>query len=167
MKKWGVRLISIYFLLWAIIEGIALANGTSKAPFYLVSDNLRLDVITPIEICLLLYISVQLMLFAKNGRTWALIILSWAVLRVGVVLVFILSWTAFNTPLKLGNYQVVYKLDMGFVKSDSPLLISISAIGMFIVILTSLYFLLRKDVKALFEPPKISDIPQIATDVKV
>lgn len=167
MKKWGVRLIGILFLLWAISEGIALANGTSRAPFYFVTDNIRLNVITPIEICLLLYISVQLMLFAKNGRTWALIMLSWAVLRIGVVLVFILSWAAFNTPLKLGNYQVAYKLDMGFIKPDSPLLISISAIGMFIVILTSLYFLLRKDVKALFEPPTILDVPQTVTDRKV
>ncbi len=164
MKKWGVRLISIYFLLWAIIEGSALANGTSRAPFYLVSDNLRLDIITPIEICLLLYISFQLMFFTKNGRIWALIMLSWAVLRSGVV--FILSWVTFNAPLKLGNYQLDYKLDMGFVKSDSSLLISVFATGMFMAFLASLYYLLRKDVKALFEPP-ILDIPQVVTDLKI
>jgi hypothetical protein len=160
MKKWGVRLIAIYFLLWAIGEGIALANGTSKAPFYLVSDNIRLDVITPIEICLLLYISFQLIFFVKNGRTWALIVLSWAVLRSGVV--FILSWITFNAPLKLGDYQLAYKLDMGLVKSDSPLLISIVAAGMFIAFLMSLYYLLRKDIKALFKPSIIHAITEQA-----
>ncbi|MBI5297834.1 MAG: hypothetical protein HY869_20335 [Chloroflexi bacterium] len=157
MKKWGVRLIAIYFFLWAIRDSIALANGTSNSFLHFYIGEISLDIMTPIQICLLLIAGFQLMIFDKNGRIWALVILCWNLLQFGMSL-FFLSLTNFKMPLR---FQSIF----GDLDASHGILIIVA--WMTLIFLVPLFYLLRNDVKVLFEPPTIPDIPKTVTDVKV
>ncbi|MFZ5880072.1 MAG: hypothetical protein ACOY0R_11935 [Chloroflexota bacterium] len=165
MKKWGVRLIGILFLLQAISTTIAYANGISPSfSGYVEVDNVKLDITTPILICLFLYAGFQLARCKESGRIWALILLWPSV--IASLLFFVEALVTYNSPIVAGKWKIGLEVFWlwGQEKTilDSP--IRVFVVGLFMIFyLVPLYYLLRKDVKALFEPPTTSAITESAS----
>lgn len=157
MKKWGVRLIGVLFLLWAVKDTFALADGTSNGFLKYVVGDIWIDVSTPIQICLFLYAGFQVIRLDKSGRTWALIMLFWNILWSGLALFFL-----FSIPI---NGTLMFHSIFGDLNASQGVIINI--VWITLMFLIPLFYLLRKDIKALFEPPTIPDVPQAVTDVRV
>ncbi len=167
MKKWGVRLIGILFLLWAVSSFIDWLRGSEEGflGFYI---NIFGSNISPlVEVFILLYTSYYIFKFDKRGRIWALILL-WPS-SIASLLFFIKTLVTYNSPIVVVKWTVgleVFWLQ-GQEKTILDMPIRVLVVGLFMILsLAALYYLLRKDIKALFEPPTIPDITQIATDVK-
>jgi FtsH-binding integral membrane protein len=92
MNKWGVRLIGIYFIVWAIHDFFGLLTGQfSKEGFMgIIINAFGHDIATWIGAFLCLYIGIQLIRFDQRGRRWALILLwPWVIIS-GFLLVWII-----------------------------------------------------------------------------
>ena len=156
MKKWGVRLIGILFLLSAVSAFGKLFKG-GEASFWGIYINIfGWDISSLVNICVSFYIGYSLLKFNKMGRTWALTLLWLGVFSSAWAFVFSLTAIKANQTI-----------DTRFGEIDAFLFIILLYLGIFIALSVPLYYLERRDIKALFEPPTIPDISQTATDVKV
>jgi len=156
MKKWGVRLIGILFLLLAIGDASSLMGGTSNGFIIYTLGGIRLDITNIITFCLNSYIGFQLIRVNNSGRILAILILWWGILSSACVFIFSLSATKPNQILdtRVGEIDAFLYIILFFA----------ATIAMYSMLL---YYLERKDIKALFEPLIIPEIPQTVTDVKV
>ena len=155
MNKWGVRLISCYFFVWAISDVYKLATGTSSNKFfgfYFSSNGENLAFMAWAEVVALAYIGFQLLRFHPGGRYWSLAVLWLMTLEAGGFLIWMivllakdffegkssgLAWNC-NCPIWHGEVRGLPAVLLYFVV-------------VFIFIFIPTYFLMRKDVKQLFE----------------
>jgi hypothetical protein len=165
MNKWGVRLISVYFFAWAISKAVGIDNskGSSysiKLPFY--NHSGQIDLMGWIGVCVLLYVSYNLLRFNAASRTIALISLWPSVIGIGFFLALI-TYYAINA-LVSGTYATADS-SMTFYffhtkwpgEVTNPALIFLIIAGKFMLALAPLYILMRKDLKRLFDKPVVAD----------
>jgi len=160
MNKWGVRVIAIYFCVWSIHDFFGLLTGQlSKEGFMgLIIDAFGYDIAPWIGAFVCLYIGVQLIRLDPKGRRCALFLL-WLWM---IISGFYLVWMVFSPTSNFfsdANMSVVWRLFYtdwpGEVKGSYKNFLMYIGIFIFYSILT--YFLMRKDVKRLFEKHVTAD----------
>ena len=156
LAKWGVRLIGLCFFLWATsnLIDVVTVSGNTKG-FYGITMTLSddIDITAWIGIYILFYTGVQLMRFDKRGRIWALI-LHWPLVIVLGVL-FIASIILLFMPSFYESLPFSFAPKVRFLQivAETPLETSLFFLLDFVYFAAPLYFLLRKDTKALFNIP--------------
>lgn len=158
MKKWGVRLIGFYFLIRAVSEVYQLITGTRHAKgffgIYLRSNNNSIDAIDImawIGVYILIYTGIQLIRFDRRGRTWALILFWPSVIFMGTL--FMVSLISFFYPSIYEDLHIPIAPTLSLFKrkAETPFEIFLFLGFGFSYCLIPLYYLLRKDTKALFQ----------------
>lgn len=164
MNKWGVRLISCYFFIWAISNVLKLifspgrSDGFFGISFYLPSynDSPQIDVLGWFAAYLLFYAGIQLLRFDRGGRTWALIMLwPYTIFSGALFLAALVSF--FSSPVReylASSIKCNYPLQS--CKPETSLAFSLLLGWGFVYVLIPLYFLLRKNSKELFIKPTVS-----------
>lgn len=152
MNKWGVRLIGCYFLIWAISDLVELIIGTHSKKgfmgFYIEIGGL--DIAPWIGVCILFYTVFQLVRFDNSGRIWALIML-WPYTIIWGAL-FIAALVSFFSPPVRERLSSSFTWTWTMVpKPEPPVGFSLFVGVVFINFLVPLYYLLRKNTKALFQ----------------
>ena len=158
MNKWGVRLISAYFFVWAISKAVGIDNSKGSSynielPFYKHSG--QIDLVGWIGVCVLLYVGYNLLRFDSTSRTIALISLWPSVIGMGVFFVLI-TYSAINAFLSGAYATADSSMTFYFFhikwpgEITNPALIYSIIVGRLMLVLAPLYFLMRKDVKQLF-----------------
>ncbi len=156
MNKWGVRLISCYFFIWAISDVYKLISGTRHAKgflgFHLTyhGENINIDSMAWAGVVILVYAAFQLLRFHPSGRYWALTVLWVSTLLSGfsfIWLIVLLANAFYNgTGIDFSNPK--------WLGEDSrPIAALLLFVGAFLFYFISVYFLMRKDVKQLFQKP--------------
>jgi hypothetical protein len=153
MNKWGVRLVGVFFVVWAVHDFFGLLTGqlSQKGFMGLIIENNGHDIAPWIGAFLIIYIGVQLIRLDQKGRLWALILL-W--LRV-VVLGFFLAWTALSPTSNFFSktdmsvvLHVFYTDWPGVIRGPNS--IYLLFVGTFLFHSALTYYLMRKDVIQLF-----------------
>ena len=162
MKKKGVRLVGVFFVVWAIHNFFGLLTGQlSKKGFMgLIIESGGHDIAPWIGACLFLYIGVQLIRLDPRGRLWALTFLWLSV----IVLGFYLAWIVLsptsnffsNTDMSI-IWHFFYTDWPGEIKG--PYNNYSVFIGVFLFYSALTYFLMRKDIKQLFEKSVTTEEP--------
>jgi hypothetical protein len=153
MNKWGVRLIALLFIILAISNVYRLVTGTGRS-----SDDLGIAyngkpvyIMAGIWAGIYFYTGFHLLKFHQKGRDWALFLLWPSTILVGLVCILVITvsvlslYTRTALPIDLNprwGSQI-----------NNPISVSIIFIGGFLLIFIPTYFLMRKDVKQLFEKP--------------
>lgn len=136
MNKWGVRLIGFLFLIEAIYYFLPLITKTWHPTGFW-----EIDLVYAI---VFLYTGIQLLRFHPSGRNWALFILWLSTLLSGFFLVWI-SLSLTTTSIYFANPQWLNE-------SSRPIFALLLFVGAVIIFLfVPIYFLMRKDVKQLFQ----------------
>jgi hypothetical protein len=156
MKKWGVRLIACLFFIRAIsgaynlIAYIGPAGSFSGWVMEFNGWNINTDFMGWVELVIPVYIGFQLLRFNPSGRFWALTILWLATLSLGGFLIWLSVLVAqafyYNKPMNFSHTNW-----FGEIRGPIPFLLFLASIFVFYAIPT--YYLMRKDVKQLFEKP--------------
>lgn len=157
MKKWGVRLIGFYFLIGAIFDLLGLVMGTrSKKGFLgLIITNShanQVDIMGWIGVFVLAYAGYYLLRLDARGRLWTLIVLwPWVIISGFYLAWIVLSPTSTffsNANMSMG-WHFFYTDWPGEI--NGPYRIYSLFIGIFLFYSALTYFLMRKDVKQLFQ----------------
>ena len=156
MKKWGVRLIGIYFFVWAISGVYNLIAYTGPAGSYTgwVMEfggwSINTDFMAWLELIILVSIGFQLLRFQPSGRFWALTVLWLVTLLLGGVLIWMTALVAkafyYNETMELSHTNW-----FGEIRGPIPVLVFLA--GAVVLYFIPTYFLMRKDVKQLFQRP--------------
>jgi hypothetical protein len=163
MNKWGVRLISCYFFIWAISNVLKLIFSPSRADglfgihFYLPSYNgsPQIEILGWFAAYILLYTGIQLLRFDKRGRTWALIMLWPYTITSGTLFIAALI-SFFSSPVRKHlTSSINCNFGVGSCKPETSLALSALLGWGFVYCLTPLYFLLRKNTKEIFIKPTV------------
>lgn len=155
MNKWGVRLIALLFIILAVsdVYGVITGarNGQSFTRFHI--NVLGIDFMPWVEIVILVYAGIQLLRFQPSGRYSALFIFGLAILASGIGLILIvvvlidslISGTSFplTTNIRGNNWFSE--------PGGSVVYVVLLAVVLIIIYFIPAYFLMRKDVKQLFE----------------
>jgi hypothetical protein len=156
MRRWGIRLLGIFFLFWAISDLVGLIKGTHPPRGFMGIDlgitynGESIGIMAWIGVCVLAYTGFCLLRLNPQGHKWALILLWLSILKLvlALVLIIILSLksqivpTALTTSINYLSYSI--KLD----KSGSFL--AITGVS-FLFYAIQIYFLTRNDVKTEFQ----------------
>lgn len=163
MNKWGVRLISVYLSIWAITNAYKIISGHSKNTFFGLGFNLfghTLDFLAWAEVAFLVYIGFQLFRFQSGGRNSALFLFWWLSISSAGFLIWMIVVTA-NDLYKGEIPSLALNLNnptwFGELRGFSAAWFYFVVILVFYFIPT--YFLMRKDVKQLFEKPVTIEEP--------
>lgn len=154
MNKWGVRLIGCLFLIRAISDAYPLIVNNGNAEdlgWRVLFFGANLSGFMPwLVITLLIYIGAQLLRFQPSGRDWALIILWLSTLAWGGILIWVIFLIAkaffYNETMELSHSSW-----FGEIRGPIPTILLLA--GVFIAYFVLSYYLMRKDVKFLFEKP--------------
>lgn len=163
MKKWGVRLIGCYFFTWGISEVYKLIIGTSSNSFFGIittQNGEEVAFMAWVGVIVYLYIGFQLLRFDPRGRLWALTIFWLSVIALG----FYLAWLALSpTSNFFSDVEMSVVLRVLFTdwpgEINGPTRIYSLLVGIFLFYSFLTYFLMRKDVKQLFEKTIIAEGP--------
>lgn len=157
MNKWGVRLIAVYFFVWAISDLYKLLTGNGNTGDFLGLEykGNPIAVMGWIKVVVYLYVGIQLLRFKPSGRNWALFIFGLASLVSSVYLVVIAAvW--FNSYFTLEEFPFTVNFPgsawLGEIGSSIIAVAIIVGVFSFFYFLP-FYFLIRKDVNSLFEEP--------------
>lgn len=152
MNKLGVRLIALVFIIGAITDVYGLVTGTRHAQgglgfdLGLTYNGKPIDVMAWMEVVVLLYAGIQLLRFHPSGRNWALFIFWVMTVFAGIFLFWFIGSLA-TASIQISNPP--------WLSENSRSIFAILLlIGIIIVFcLVPIYFLMREDVKQLFEKP--------------
>lgn len=154
MTKWGVRLIACYFFVWAISDFYGLVTSTRTAKGFLSFDlgltynGEHIDVIAWLGVAILLYAGFQLLRFHPSGYDLTLLIFWLSFFSLGFSLVWLVIWLN-SDSVDLSNVVTI-------VGIKGTILAQLLVAAFFVLHSSVLYFLYRKDTKALFNIPAIS-----------
>jgi len=164
MNKWGVRLIAVYFCVWAIFDFYTLTTGNGKTNGFLgfelaVSQNGKpVDVMAWLQAFVFMGVAVRLLSFEPGGRYWALFVFWIKSIKSAGFLVWMIV-VSINDFYKTDIPNLALKINIpiwvGELKGFSVALFYFVVFLIFYFIPT--YFLMRKDVKCLFEKPVVAD----------
>ena len=159
LTKLGVRLIGIFFFIRAVADVYGLITHTRSAEgflgFYMnFNDDGKpiIDIMAWVGVVIMIYVCFQLFRFHPSGRNWALTIY-WLLLLegAGYSIWLIISWVKdffggkdFSFALNINN-----PVWQGEVSGLFAILLYFGVVVVFIFI--PVYFLMRKDVKQLFQ----------------
>src|SRR5262245_3363092 len=137
MKKWGIQLIGIFFLFWAILELIELLTETNSSQGFLeitVTTSYPVDLMAWIGVFVLAYTGYHLLRLNSQGHTLALVILGLYALYSGVyfILIVILSTASLTSSTPL--FITLDFLNKSFKIDNPTALITIGALFLFYVI---------------------------------
>ena len=161
MNKWGVRLIALLFVIRVILHAYNLITYTGPAGSYsgwvmeFGEWNINTDFMAWAEIIILAYAGFQLFRFQPSGRYWALFTLWISTLVSGVFLVRITGvaiWAFYQREPIEAYFTVKFWNTVG-TKVDGVIPLLLVYVGNFVFYLVPTYYLMRKDVKQLFEKP--------------
>jgi hypothetical protein len=161
MNKWGVRLIACLFFIRAIsdiyelIANTGSAEGSSLGWRVIIGGANLSSFMAWVEIIILVFAGVQLLRFQPSGRYWALFTLWISTLVSGVFLIrMIVGVTkAFYQHEPIEAYFTISFGDTVGNKVEGVIPLLLLFVGAFVFYLVPVYFLMRKDVKQLFEKP--------------
>lgn len=158
MNKWGVRLIAVYVFLWAISDFYKLITGNGRTHgffgfVWMFSNNGNsIDFMAWLQAIVLVGVGINLLRFQSGGRYWALFIFWWtSIMSAGfliwMIVVSVIDLSKGEIPgLAVNLNNLIWG---GEIRGFS------AAFYYFVVILIfyfiPLYFLMRKDIKQLFE----------------
>lgn len=154
MNKWGVRLIGLFFIVWAMQLAIRLITGNHPPHgfLFLVVDIDGIDLAAWIGVCVLVCIGYRLLALDPRSRFWALIMLWFLSIGYG--------WYFLKTIISVFSHSSLDPITLNFWPSqwNSPKLESTEiqlgvTLATFLYFAIPLYYLLRKDVKQLFQRP--------------
>lgn len=172
MMKWGVRLISFCFGLWAVSTIVRIIlNPSDAGGFFGIYIDFSIKIYPYLtfpqvdfnawgEVCVLLLIGYYLLRFNPTARSVALIILWPSVLWNG--LLFLWSFIAvFFARSSSEMYMALHPFgtEWKFIGLDVPLFTGSS----FILEILPIYLLMRKDVKMEFQKQEVPE-PKPATE---
>lgn len=156
MKKWGVWLISISFLVGAVLNyldvilqknpsygfvGFHFQYNSGPSPSALVP---QFDPMALVGLCVNLYIAYNLFKFRNDGRVWALVVL-WL-----YALNFMVWFVLFCIKNHVSPFSMIdFSVSFSNYIFNCPLILLSGVPFLFYII--QVYFLMRKDVKAEFQ----------------
>jgi len=156
MRRWGIRLIGIFFLFWAISNLFGLIDGTRPPRGFMGIDlgitynGETIGIMAWIGVSVLAYTGLCLLMLNPQGHKWALILLWLSILKLvlALVLVIILSLEAHTSPTSL--ITSVNYLSYS-IKIDKPgSFLAITGVS-FLFYAIQIYFLMTNDVKTEFQ----------------
>jgi hypothetical protein len=155
MNKWGVRLIGACFFVMATSDFYKLITGNGRTNGFLGFDlGLKrygnpIEVMAWIEAAFFIYVGVQLLRFRPSGRYGALLVLGLASIGsgFGLVLVIAILINHFIT----GTSHPFTASNMWLGEIGEGIVAGVVMTGIFISFFIPAYFLMRKDVKPLFD----------------
>lgn len=150
MNKWGVRLISCLFFIWAISGIHRLIIGTSSKEFFglsLTYHGEKLVFMAWAQVVVLVYIGFQLLRFRPSGRYWALTVLWLGMLGTGWLLIWMIisALKAFYHNEAIDFYYTTW---FGEIRDLAVLLFYA---GILVYLFIPAYYLLRANTKKLFQ----------------
>jgi hypothetical protein len=161
MNKWGVRLIGIYFFVWAISQFVKYVTITRNEHGFwgfdlgLAHNGKLIDVIGLMGVVILIFAGFQLLRFQASGRYSALFILRLAILASGIGIILTVAVlidsliTGTSFPLTTN-----FRGNSWLSEPGGSIVYVVLLAGVFIIIyFIPAYYLMRKDVKQLFEKP--------------
>jgi hypothetical protein len=162
MRRWGIRLIGIFFLFWAIsnlfglIEGIRPPRGFMGIDLGITYNGESIGIMAWIGVCVLAYTGLCLLMLNPQGHKWALILLWLSVLKLvlALVLIIILSLKSQIVPTSLTTSINYLSYSIKIDKSGSFL--AITGIS-FLFYAIQIYFLMRNEVKTEFQRQETLD----------
>lgn len=156
MRKWGIRLIGIFFLFWAIsdlvrlIKGIRPPRGFMGVDLGITYNGETIGIMAWIGVCVLVYTGFCLLKLNPQGHKWALILLWLSILKLvlALVLIIILSLKSHTSPASLMTSVNYLSYSIKFDKPGSFL--ALTGVS-FLFYAIQIYFLMRNDVKMEFQ----------------
>jgi hypothetical protein len=156
MKKWGVRLIALFFIIRAVSSIYGLISGTFRVNGFLGFDftynGKPTGIMAWVSVAIFLYVGVQLLRFHQSGRDSALFVLG---LEMFVSAIFLI-WMSVLWVKDFGENKgsgLAWNLSLFHWHSEIRGLsvVIVYFVEIFIFLFIPFYFLKRKNVKQLFE----------------
>ena len=155
MNKWGVRLIAVYLFAWAISDFYKLLTDNENMGDFLglESYGTPVPIMGWIEVVIYIYAGIQLLRFKPSGRNWALFIFGLLSLFSGAFLVVMVAvWI--NSYFTLAEFPLTFDFPgsawLGEIGTSIISMALLVGLILFFYFLPT-YFLMRKDVKRLFD----------------
>lgn len=175
MNKWSVRLAGWYFIIWALLTAIGfILSPTHAGGFFGIYMNNSVSYSLPIigsgaipqidlmalgKSIFLLLVGYFILQFQSSARFAALIVLwpitiyhgiYFSLVTIAAIFSFFYSGTQASATMKFLQWSREVK---------DPIILALAFAGFFLFYAIPTYFLMRKDVKRLFEKPVTTEEP--------
>lgn len=158
-SKVGVWLIATYFFILAVSKAMRIMIGgerTAEPDVYVELNNNTIEIYNVfawIGVCFFLYVGIQLM--RSNSSGWSLALFVYWPITIIQGSVFVCALMVFIFPALQNQLSLSFSLSLPWGNYDfaTPLKAFLYAGFRFLFMAIPLYFLLRKDTKALFQKP--------------